>query len=56
MANNFKLVLEIQRKDTSEPVSHKIDGQRFDHTNTVKLNVNTFYNVSVTFRPTVQLL
>ena len=58
MANNFKLhvVLEIKRKGTNEPVSYKIDGQRFDHNYTVKLNVNTVYSVRVTFRPTVQLL
>ena len=54
MANNLKL--KIKRKDTNEPVSHKIDGQRFGHNNTVKLNVNTVYNVRVTFRPTMQLL
>ena len=56
MAYNLKVVLEIKRKDTDEHVSHKIDGQRFGHTNTVKLNVNTLYNVRVTLRPTVRLL
>ena len=56
MADNFKLVIEIKRKDTNEHVSHKIDGQRFGHTNTVKLNVNTVYDVRVTLRPTVRIL
>ena len=55
MAKNFKLNLEIKRKDTNDYVTHKIDGQRFGHTNTVKLNVNTAYNVRVTLRPAVIL-
>ena len=56
MAKNFKLGLEIKRKDTNEHVCHKIDGQRFGHTNTVKLNVNTAYDVRVTLRPVVKLM
>ena len=55
MAKNFKLNLEIKRKDTNDYVTHKIDGQRFGHTNTVKLNVNTGYNIKVTLRPAVIL-
>ena len=52
---NFKLVLEIKKKDTNEHICHKIDGQRFGHTNTVKLNVNTLYDVKMTLRPAIQL-
>ena len=52
MAKNFKLLLEIKRKDTNDHVCHKIDG----HTNTVKLNVNTAYDVRVTLRPAVKLM
>lgn len=55
MANNFKLFLELKRQDTKEHVRHKIDGQRFGHTNTVKLNVNTMYDVRVTVRPALRL-
>lgn len=54
-ALNFKLSLEIKKKDTNEHVCHKIDGQRFGHTNTVKFNVNTVYDVRVTLRPAVLL-
>ena len=53
MAENLKLSLEIKRKDTNEHVSHKIGGQRFGHTNTVKLNVNIVYDARVTLHTTV---
>lgn len=56
MPHNFKLVLEIRKKDGNELVCHKIDGQRFGHTNTVKLNVNTDYDIRVTLRPALTLL
>lgn len=53
--SNFKLNLELKKKSTNEHVCHKIDGQRFGHTNTVKLNVSTVYDVKVTLRPALQL-
>lgn len=52
---NFKLTLEIINKNSNEHVCHKVDGQRFGHTNTVKFNINTAYVVKATFRPTITL-
>ncbi|XP_046371790.1 CB1 cannabinoid receptor-interacting protein 1-like [Haliotis rufescens] len=56
MASNFKVFLAFTKQPKDEPVYQKQDGQRFSVCNTIKLNVNSTYTVSVVIRPQRTLL
>ncbi|RUS84281.1 hypothetical protein EGW08_007974 [Elysia chlorotica] len=49
--HNFKLQISFRRTEDDGPVFQKQDGERFDSSITVKLNVNTKYTVFLTTRP-----
>ncbi|KAJ8301722.1 hypothetical protein KUTeg_020709 [Tegillarca granosa] len=54
MAKSFKLSL-LMRKKSGDAIYHKQDGQRFDNPHTIKLNINTEYNVRIEIRPPLHL-
>lgn len=55
MTQHFKVVLAFRKRPYGQPIHFKMDGGRFDTERTVKLNVNTKYNVEVTLKPARQL-
>ena len=55
MAKSFKLSMTLRRAADAESVHYKIDGGRFDTEKTLKLNINTKYNIKITFKPVQKL-
>lgn len=47
----FQVALSIKRDDSNAMVFYKVDGQRFDNDNTIKMKVQTPYKFSLTIRP-----
>ena len=52
----FKVGLSIGQWPNRGPVYHKIDGQRFAHTNTLKVRANHRYVISATVSPAKQIM
>jgi len=51
MASTFRMTMGMRKKNKDIPVFYKQDGKRFPLTRTVKLNVNTTYNVIIALEP-----
>ena len=55
MDTNFKLSVRITERDSGKAVCYKHDGERFEQTNTVKMNANKEYDVMFTLQPAVNI-
>lgn len=51
MASTFRMTMGMRKKTKDVPVFYKQDGKRFPLTRTVKLNINTTYNVIIALEP-----
>ena len=51
----FKLDVNITKLEDSSPVFFKVDGERFKETETLKLQIETTYRVSLEFRPSMEM-
>ncbi|XP_068682354.1 CB1 cannabinoid receptor-interacting protein 1-like [Montipora capricornis] len=51
----FKLDVNITKLEDSSPVFFKVDGERFKETQTLKLQIETTYRVSLEFRPSMEM-
>lgn len=55
MAQYFTVAFRLLNHETSDSVFYKVDGGRFENTQTVKLIANTEYDVRLTLKPKVDV-
>lgn len=55
MTSEFKMTFKMTVRESGDVVCYKHDGQRFEQTQTVKLNADTAYELRFTVQPALYI-